>query len=72
MAHKLSILAVVLAIFVVSPILGNVHGHGGGWHAEVGVAQAGFGLQGRGWVWRRGLPSTRYDGGPGRAEGRST
>jgi hypothetical protein len=72
MAHKLSILAVVLAIFVVSPILGNVHGHGGGWHAEVGVAQAGVWAPGAGLGLAPGLASTRYDSGPGRAEGRST
>jgi hypothetical protein len=47
------VLAVVLAIFAVSPDLGNAQGRGGGWHGG-GWRGGGWGWRGPGWGWGPG------------------
>jgi len=49
MTRKLAnALAVVLAILIASPHLGNAQGRGGGWHG------GGWGWRGGGWGWGPG------------------
>ena len=57
MARKLLIVfAAVLAVFAVSPNLGNAQGRGGGFHGG-GFHGGGFGFRDGGWGWGSGWGS---------------